>query len=153
NQYFVNTSSLFLAEEVRELLAQLGFRTMEEAIGRVELLDARPAVDHWKAHGLDLSPILHLPVSAVDGARRRTRGQDHKLERALDNVLIEKAAPSLSYGTPVAFELAVRNENRSVGAMLGGEVVRRHGGDGLPDDTIQVTLRGSVGQSFGAWVP
>ena len=89
----------------------------------------------------------------MDGARSRTRGQDHKLERALDNVLIERAAPSLSDGTPVAFELPVRNENRSVGAMLGGEVVRRHGGDGLPDDTIQVTLRGSVGQSFGAWVP
>jgi glutamate synthase (NADPH/NADH) large chain len=150
---FVENYFLFLAEEVRELLAQLGFRTMEEAIGRVELLDARPAVDHWKAHGLDLSPILHLPSSALHGARSRTRGQDHKLERALDKVLIEKAAPSLSDGTPVAFEVAVRNENRSVGAMLGGEVVRRHGGDGLPDDTIQVTLRGSVGQSFGAWVP
>jgi glutamate synthase (NADPH/NADH) large chain len=97
--------------------------------------------------------VLYLPDRAKDSARRRTRAQDHKLERALDNQLIAHAAPALERGEPVAFELPIRNENRSVGAMLGGEVVRRHGGDGLPDDTIDVTLRGSAGQSFGAFVP
>jgi glutamate synthase (NADPH/NADH) large chain len=148
---FVETFFMFLAEEVRGYLAELGFRTLGEAVGHVELLDPRPAVEHWKAHGLDLAPVLYLPK--VDGARSRTRGQDHRLDRALDNVLLDKAAPALQDGTPVAFEVAVRNENRSVGAMLGGEVVRRHGGDGLPDSTIEVTLRGTAGQSFGAFVP
>jgi glutamate synthase (NADPH) large chain len=138
---------------VRGYLAELGFRTLEEAVGQVELLDLRAAVEHWKARGLDLSPVLYLPDRAKDSARRRTRAQDHKLERALDNQLIAYAAPALERGEPVAFELPIRNANRSVGAMLGGEVVRRHGGDGLPDDTIDVTLRGSAGQSFGAFVP
>jgi glutamate synthase (NADPH/NADH) large chain len=150
---FVMNFFLFLAEEVRGYLAELGFRTFEEAVGRVELLDVRPAVEHWKARGLDLSPILYLPERGQDGPRRRTRAQDHRLERALDNTLIEHAAPALTDGTAVAFELAVRNEHRSVGAMLGGEVVRHHGGGGLPDNTIDVTLRGSAGQSFGAFVP
>jgi glutamate synthase (NADPH/NADH) large chain len=150
---FVENFFLFLAEEVRGYLAELGLRTFDEAVGRVELLDLRPAVDHWKARGLDLSPVLYLPERGQDGPRRRVRAQDHRLERALDNTLIEQARPALADGTPVAVELAVRNEHRSVGAMLGGEVVRRHGGAGLPDDTIDVTLRGSAGQSFGAFVP
>jgi glutamate synthase (NADPH/NADH) large chain len=150
---FVMNFFLFLAEEVRGYLAQLGFRTFDEAVGQVDLLDVRPAVDHWKARGLDLSPVLYLPERGQDGPRRRVRAQDHRLERALDNALIEQAAPALADGTPVAFELAVRNEHRSIGAMLGGEVVRLHGGGGLPDDTIDVTLRGSAGQSFGAFVP
>ena len=151
---FVENFFLFLAEEVRGYLAELGFRTLDEAIGQVELLDMTPAVDHWKAHGLDLSRVLHLPAVAATGmARRRTRGQDHALHRALDNELIARSQAALELGEPVEFSLGVRNENRSVGAMLGGEVARRYGGDGLPEDTIAVTLRGSAGQSFGAFVP
>ncbi len=150
---FVENFFLFLAEEVRGYLAELGFRSLDEAVGQVELLDLRPAVAHWKARGLDLSPVLHLPERALTGARNRTRGQDHKLERALDNVLISHAAPALDRGEPVVVDLPIRNENRSVGAMLGGEVVRRVGPEGLPPDTIAVTLRGTAGQSFGAFVP
>jgi glutamate synthase (NADPH/NADH) large chain len=150
---FVENFFRFLAEEVRGYLAELGFRSLEEATGQVELLDTRPAVEHWKAHGLDLSPVLYLPERATDVARGRTRVQDHRLERALDNQLIAKAAPALERAEAVSFELPIRNENRSVGAMLGGEVVRRHGGAGLPDETIAVTLRGTAGQSFGAFVP
>ncbi|HLT09195.1 MAG TPA: glutamate synthase-related protein, partial [Micromonosporaceae bacterium] len=150
---FVENFFLFLAEEVRGYLAELGLRSIDEAVGQVELLDFEPAVDHWKARGLDLSPILHVPTTVTEGTpRRRTRGQDHRLDRALDNVLIERARPALESGEPVSFSLPVRNEHRSVGAMLGGEVVRRHGGSGLPDDTIQITLHGSAGQSFGAFV-
>jgi glutamate synthase (NADPH/NADH) large chain len=149
---FVENFFLFLAEEVREYLAALGFRSIDEAIGHAELLEIRPAIEHWKAGGLDLSPLLHLPVEAASG-RMRTRAQDHRLAEALDNDLIAAAAPALTGGTPVAVEVAVRNEHRSVGAMLGGEVVRRCGADGLPHGTITVTLRGSAGQSFGAFVP
>jgi glutamate synthase (NADPH/NADH) large chain len=151
---FVENFFLFLAEEVRGYLAELGLRTLDEAVGQVELLDVAPAVDHWKARGLDLSRILHLPATAVDGVvRRRTRGQDHALWRALDNELIARAEPALERGERVSVSVDVRNENRSVGAMLGGEVARRYGGDGLPEDTVAVTLRGTAGQSFGAFVP
>jgi glutamate synthase (NADPH/NADH) large chain len=150
---FVENFFLFLAEEVREYLAELGFRTLDEAIGHVELLDVRPAVDHWKAHGLDLEPLLHVPDLPADASRRQSVKQDHRLEDALDNKLIAAAAPALTDGTAVRIEIPVRNENRSVGAMLGGEVTRRFGGAGLPDDTIEVTLRGTAGQSFGAFVP
>jgi glutamate synthase (NADPH/NADH) large chain len=149
---FVENFFRFLAEEVREYLAELGFRTLDEAIGQVELLDPRPAVDHWKAAGLDLTSILFPPMGA-EGPRSKTRAQDHRLDRALDNLLIANAAPALDDRVPVAFSVDVRNENRSVGAMLGGEVARRHGGAGLPDDTIDVTLHGTAGQSFGAFVP
>jgi glutamate synthase (NADPH/NADH) large chain len=150
---FVENFFLFLAEEVREYLAQLGFRTLDEAIGHAELLDVRPAVEHWKAYGLDLEPVLHVPDLPADASRRQCVKQDHRLEAALDNKLIAAAAPALTDGTAVRFEIAVRNENRSVGAMLGGEVTRRFGGAGLPDDTIDVTLHGTAGQSFGAFVP
>jgi glutamate synthase (NADPH/NADH) large chain len=149
---FVENFFRFLAEEVREYLAELGFRTLDEAIGQVELLDPRPAVEHWKAAGLDLTSILFPPMGA-EGPRSKTRAQDHRLDRALDNLLIAKAAPALDDRVPVAFSVDVRNENRSVGAMLGGEVARRHGGAGLPDNTIDVTLHGTAGQSFGAFVP
>jgi glutamate synthase (NADPH/NADH) large chain len=125
---------------------------LDEAIGQVELLDVRPAVDHWKAAGLDLAPILYVAPQEA-GPRSRTRAQDHRLDRALDNVLIAAAAPALEDATAVAFDTDVRNQNRSVGAMLGGEVARRYGGAGLPDGTIDVTLRGTAGQSFGAFVP
>jgi glutamate synthase (NADPH/NADH) large chain len=150
---FVANFFLFLAEEVREGLAALGFRRLDEAVGQAELLDIGPAVDHWKARGLDLSPVLHVPDLPESAARRRIRAQDHGLHRALDNELVNLAEPALTEGTPVRPVLAVRNEHRSVGAMLGGEVTRRFGGKGLPDDTIEVTLHGTAGQSFGAFLP
>jgi glutamate synthase (NADPH/NADH) large chain len=144
----------FIATEVRELLASLGLRSIEEAIGRVDLLDVDDAVDHWKASGLDLSPILHQPESPWPGqALHRVRTQDHGLDRALDNTLIELARPALTDGTPVSISLPVRNVNRTVGTMLGSELTRRHGGAGLPDDTIQISFEGSAGNSFGAFVP
>jgi glutamate synthase (NADPH) large chain len=147
---FVENFFRFLADEVRSYLAELGFRSLDEAIGHAELLDLVPAIDHWKGRGLDLSPVLHVPTGA-DTPRRRLRDQDHGLDRSLDNALIAAAAPALTEGTPVAISRVVRNEHRSVGAMLSGEVTRRCGGKGLPDDTIEVTLRGSAGQSFGAF--
>ncbi|WP_238009779.1 glutamate synthase large subunit [Dactylosporangium sp. AC04546] len=150
---FVENFFWFMAEEVRGYLAELGFRTLDEAIGHTELLDVRSAVDHWKAGGLDLTPLLHVPPLADDAARRQTTKQDHRLERALDNQLIAAVSPALDAGETIKLQLAVRNEHRSVGAMLGGEIVRRVGGAGLPDDTVDVTLRGTAGQSFGAWVP
>ncbi|GIF21260.1 glutamate synthase [Paractinoplanes tereljensis] len=150
---FVENFFLFMAEEVREILAELGFRTIDEAIGHAEVLDIRPAVDHWKAKGLDLSPILFVPELPEGAARRGVVAQDHGLDKALDNKLLELAQPALTSELKVAEELAVRNENRSVGAMLGGEVTRRFGGAGLPDNTIEFTLRGTGGQSFGAFLP
>ncbi|MEV4809950.1 glutamate synthase large subunit [Micromonospora avicenniae] len=150
---FVENFFLFLAEEVRGYLAELGFRSIDEAIGHSELLDVVPAIEHWKARGLDLAPVLHLPELPADAARRSVRAQDHGLDRALDNELIRLAEPALRDGTPVRVELAIRNDHRSVGAMLGGEVVRRRGGAGLPDDTVEVALRGTAGQSFGAFLP
>ncbi|HEV8295663.1 MAG TPA: glutamate synthase large subunit [Acidimicrobiales bacterium] len=151
---FVVNFMEYIAEEVRELLAELGFRTLEEAIGRVDLLDVDDAVAHWKASGLDLAPILHQPESPWPGqARHRVREQDHGLARALDNALIELAAPALEHGTPVTIELPIRNVNRTVGTMLGNRLTRRFGGVGLPDDTIQIQLTGSAGNSFGAFVP
>ncbi|MFE9689974.1 glutamate synthase large subunit [Micromonospora sp. NPDC005806] len=150
---FVENFFLFLAEEVRGYLAELGFRSIEEAIGHTELLDVLPAVDHWKGHGLDLSRVLHLPELPEGAARRGIRAQDHGLAAALDNELIALAGPALRDGTPVRVQVAVRNEHRSVGAMLGGEVTRRFGGAGLPADTIEFLLHGTAGQSFGAFLP
>jgi glutamate synthase (NADPH/NADH) large chain len=150
---FVENFFLFLAEEVREHLAALGFRTMDEAIGHAELLDLAPAIDHWKAAGLELSPVLHVPDLPDDTPLRRTTSQQHGLEKALDNQIVAAAGPALQDGTPTRIEIAVRNDNRSVGAMLGGAVTRRFGGKGLPDDTIEVFLRGTAGQSFGAFLP
>jgi glutamate synthase (NADPH) large chain len=143
----------FLAQEVREYLARLGFRTLAEAVGHAELLDAAAAVEHWKAAGLDLAPILHLPELAPGAARRCTTSQDHGLDRALDNMLIQLAEGALADGTAVTLELPVRNVNRTVGTMLGYEVTRRWGGEGLPDNTIDIRLRGSAGQSLGAFLP
>ncbi|QDY09748.1 glutamate synthase large subunit [Micromonospora sp. HM134] len=150
---FVENFFLFLAEEVRGYLAELGFRSIEEAIGQTEVLDVVPAIDHWKGHGLDLTRVLHTPQLPEGTARRGVRAQDHGLEQALDNELIALAQPALRDGSPVRVEVAVRNEHRSVGAMLGGEVTRRHGGAGLPDDTVEFVLRGTAGQSFGAFLP
>ncbi len=152
-EYVVNFFQ-FIAQEVREYLAALGFRTLEEAVGRTEMLDTRPAIDHWKAAGLDLSPILDLP-SDLDpaAARHRTREQDHGLDKALDNTLIALAEGALADGEPVRLDLPVRNVNRTVGTMLGSHLTRRWGGAGLPDNTIDITLTGSAGQSFGAFLP
>nr|WP_068253946.1 glutamate synthase large subunit [Janibacter corallicola] len=149
---FVETFFEFIAQEVRELLAELGLRSLDEAIGRVDLLDTRRAVRHWKAAGLDLSPIF-TRVAAADGSgNRHQRPQDHGLEEALDHRLIELAAPALRDGSPVREAVAVRNVNRTVGTMLGHEVSRRHP-DGLPDGTIELSLTGSAGQSLGAFLP
>jgi glutamate synthase (NADPH/NADH) large chain len=148
---FVQTFFEFIAEEVREHLAALGFRSIEEAVGHVELLDTKAAVEHWKAAGLDLAPILHAPD--IDGDRRRTRGQDHGLDKALDNTLVQLAEGALSDALPVRLELPIRNVNRTVGTILGHEVTKRYAEAGLPPDTIDVTFTGSAGQSFGAFVP
>ncbi len=142
----------FLAQQVREYLAALGFRSVAEAVGHAELLDTARATEHWKASGLDLSPVLHVPA-APRGSRHCTAGQDHGLDKALDNTLILLAEGALEQGTPVRLELPVRNVNRTVGTMLGSEVTRRWGGSGLPDDTIEVALTGSAGQSLGAFLP
>jgi glutamate synthase (NADPH) large chain len=149
---FVVTFFEFIAQEVREYLAALGFRSLEEAIGHVELLDTADAVAHWKASGLDLTPLL-TPVPADGSALHCTARQDHGLEKALDHALIELAVDALERREPVRITLPVRNVNRTVGTMLGHELTKQWGGDGLPDDTIDVTLTGSAGQSFGAFVP
>jgi glutamate synthase (NADPH/NADH) large chain len=143
----------YIAEEVREILAELGFRSLDEAIGHAEVLDASQAVDHWKAKGLDISPIFHVPDLPAGTSLRNTTGQDHGLDKALDNELVALAAPALEKGEPVRAQLTIRNVNRTVGTILGHEVTKRHGGEGLPDGTIDLTFTGSAGQSFGAFVP
>jgi glutamate synthase (NADPH/NADH) large chain len=150
---FVVTFFEYIAEEVREIMASLGFRSIAEAIGHVDILDTRLAIDHWKAHGLDLSAILAPPENRYGQTMYRSVPQDHGLDRALDVALIEAAAPALATGEPVRIEMPIRNVHRTVGTMLGSEVTRRCGADGLPDDTIDVHLRGSAGQSFGAFLP
>jgi glutamate synthase (NADPH/NADH) large chain len=150
---FVETFFEYIAEEVREHLAALGFRSLDEAIGHAEMLDVERAVDHWKASGLDLAPILHVPAVDPAMSRRQTTTQDHGLDKALDNELIALCEPALAGGEPVRAQLPIRNVNRTVGTMLGSEVTRRHGGAGLPDGTIDLTFVGSAGQSFGAFLP
>jgi glutamate synthase (NADPH/NADH) large chain len=150
---FVVTFFEFLAEQVRAYLAELGFRTLDEAIGHAELLDTRQAVGHWKAAGLDLTPMLAVPELPQDAPRRRVRGQDHGLDVALDQTLIALCEGALLDARPVTLELPVRNVNRTVGTMLGSMVTRRFGGEGLPDGTIDLTFNGSAGQSFGAFLP
>ncbi len=150
---FVETFFEYIAQEVREHLAAIGFRTLEEAVGHVELLDTSEAVNHWKAAGLDLTPVLAAPQLRPGSSLHHVRAQDHGLDRALDNQLIAMASAALEHGEPVRIALPVRNVNRTVGTMLGHEVTRRYSGAGLPDDTIDVTLTGSAGQSFGAFLP
>jgi glutamate synthase (NADPH) large chain len=142
----------YVAEEVRELLSQLGFRTLEEAVGRVDRLEVKNALEHWKARGLDLSSILYSPPVPGRVARRCTTAQEHGLEQALDYKLIDHAREALENRTPVEFKLPIRNVHRTVGAMLSGEVARRYGSGGLPDDTIRIEFTGSAGQSFGAFL-
>jgi glutamate synthase (NADPH/NADH) large chain len=148
---FVETFFEYIAEEVRQLLAQLGFRKLEDAIGQVEMLDTKAATDHWKASGLDLSPILQAPIG--NGDRKNTTIQDHGLTTALDNELIKLCRDALEIGKSVRLEMPVRNVNRTVGTMLGSEVTRKFGGAGLPANTIDITFHGSAGQSFGAFIP
>jgi glutamate synthase (NADPH/NADH) large chain len=148
---FVETFFEYIAQEVRELLAQLGFRSIKEAVGHVELLDTKAAVDHWKASGLDLSPLLVRPE--IDTPLHNTTTQEHGLAAALDNKLIELAQPALQNGERVNIDLPVRNVNRTVGTMLGAEITRKYQGAGLPADTINVVLHGSAGQSLGAFIP
>ncbi len=143
----------FIAEEVRMLLAELGFRTLGEAVGRSEALDVGEAVGHWKAHGLDLSPVLAMPEPLEHDHRHQYRVQDHGLEHALDQELIREAAPALESAESVRIEMPIRNVNRTVGTMLGHHVTKRYGAEGLPDDTITIRFTGSAGQSFGAFVP
>ncbi len=151
---FVETFFRFVAEEVREHLAALGFRSVEEAVGHVECLDVAPALVHYKARGLDLSPLL-VAETSVHGecALHQVVGQDHGLEDALDQELIARCAPAIERQEPVELELAVRNVHRTLGTMLGSEVTRAHGAQGLADGTIRCVLRGSAGQSFGAFLP
>ena len=148
---FVETFFEYIAEEVREILAQLGFRTLLDAIGHVEYLETRRAVEHWKASGLDLSPLLVRPE--VESPLHNTISQEHGLDVALDNELIRLAEPALARKELVRIDLPVRNVNRTVGTMLGAEITRRFGGAGLADSTIDITLRGSAGQSLGAFIP
>ncbi|AYF74696.1 glutamate synthase large subunit [Nocardia yunnanensis] len=151
---FVENFMLYIAEEVRELLASLGLRTLDEAIGRVDLLDTTAAKSHWKAAKLDLSPILDdVETAFMMQDRRRTKSQDHGLDKALDNQLIAEAADALERGKPVKIETKITNVNRTVGTMLGHEVTKLYGGVGLPDNTIDITFTGSAGNSFGAFVP
>ncbi|WP_291377962.1 glutamate synthase large subunit [Demequina sp.] len=148
---FVETFFEFIAQQVRELLARLGFRSIEEAVGHVEMLDTRAAIDHWKAQGLDLAPLLAPPPAGAN--LHQSTAQDHALDKALDLTLIEESKAALDKGTPVRLVHKVRNTHRTVGTMLGYEVTTRYHGEGLPDDTISVELTGSAGQSFGAFVP
>ena len=148
---FVETFFEYIAEEVRQLLADLGFKKLEEAIGQVELLDTREAFEHWKAKGLDLSPILVAP--SHNSPRKNVIKQDHGLATALDNELIRLSKDALVEGKSVMLQMPVRNVNRTVGTMLGSEITRKYGGQGLPTDTIDITFHGSAGQSFGAFIP
>jgi glutamate synthase (NADPH/NADH) large chain len=150
---FVENFFRFIAQEVRELMAELGFRTVDEMIGRVDRLNVKAAVDHWKAAGIDLSQILHEPSMPETVPRRRLKAQDHGLDSALDHELIARAKRALDFQEPIEFRMPIRNVHRAVGTLLGYEVTKRHGGRGLPDDTITVRFTGSAGQSFGAFMP
>jgi glutamate synthase domain-containing protein 2/glutamate synthase domain-containing protein 1/glutamate synthase domain-containing protein 3 len=142
----------YIAEEVRQWMARMGFRTMDEMIGRVDMLEMSQAIDHWKAQGIDLTAILYNPQVPGRVGRRCTMAQDHGLDQALDYRLIEHAKETLENKAPVEFKLPIRNIHRTVGAMLSGEIVRRHGSGGLPPDTVKFQFTGSAGQSFGAFL-
>jgi len=142
----------FIAEEVREWMAKLGVRKFEDLVGRVDLLDARPGVEHWKAKGLDFSKLFYSPRVPPGVAIRQCESQDHGLAGALDHELIAKAAPALNAKRPVQIESRIFNRNRTVGAMLSGQVATRYGHAGLPEDTIHVTFQGTAGQTFGGWL-
>ena len=142
----------FMAEELREIMAELGFRSLDEMTGRVDRLDVEPAITHWKAKGLDFSAILSPPPSDGKTATRCVRPQDHELDKRLDRELLKAAAPTLERREPVRIEMPIRNIHRAVGAMLSGEIVKRFGAAGLPEDTITLSFKGSAGQSLGAFL-
>ena len=142
----------FVAEEARQIMAELGVRTINELIGRADLLDTKKGIEHWKARGLDFSRIFHLPDIPADVPRYNTESQDHGLEKALDHRLIELAQPALERGEKVSIDMPIRNINRTAGTMLSGEIARKYGHDGLPDGTIQIRFAGSAGQSIGAFL-
>jgi glutamate synthase domain-containing protein 3 len=142
----------FIAEQVRRYMAQMGFRNFDQMVGRVDMLDTRNASHHWKAKDIDLSSILYYPEMPSRIARRCVQAQDHGLSEALDYKLIDHARDSIENGTPIEIKLPIRNVHRTVGAMLSGEIARRHGSAGLPDDTIRFQFSGSAGQSFGAFL-
>jgi glutamate synthase domain-containing protein 3 len=142
----------FIAEQLRRIMAKLGFRRMDEMIGRVDMLDAKAAAEHWKARGVDFSNILFNPPTPSRVARRCTTKQDHGLTEALDYKLIDHARETIDTGTPIEIRLPIRNTHRTVGAMLSGEIARKHGSKGLPDSTIKFLFTGSAGQSFGAFL-
>ena len=144
---------MFIAEEVRELLAQLGFRTLEEAVGHVECLDQDEAIKRWKSDGIDLSNVLMQPGPVPGTILHKTIDQNHELDKALDNKLIELAQPALDKKEPVRIEMPIRNVYRTLGTMLGYEITKRYGEEGLPDDTIDMTFHGAGGQSIGAFIP
>jgi glutamate synthase (ferredoxin) len=144
----------FIAQEVRELMAQLGFRTINEMVGRTDRLEARQAVEHWKARGLDFSKILYQPDAGPEVGRYCQIPQDHGLDKSLDNtVLMDICKPAIEKGKPVSATLPIKNINRVVGTIVGSELTRRHGANGLPEDTIKIHFKGSAGQSFGAFMP
>ena len=151
-EYVVNYFRM-IAEEVREWLSKLGFRSLDEATGRMDRLDIKKAVDHWKAKKLDLTHMLQVPKVASDVGIRKSQEQDHGLDKALDNTLIKLSKDALEARKPVEINLAIRNANRTVGTMLGSEVTRRYDAEGLPDGTIRINFKGSAGQSFGAFLP
>ena len=150
-EYVVNFF-FYIAEEVREIMAQLGIRTFDELVGRVDLLDTKKGIAHWKAKGLDFKKIFALPNPQINADVRQVQTQDHGLEKALDHDLIAKAKEGLEKGQKVSFITPVKNVNRTVGAMLSGEVAKRYGHAGLPDETIHVQLNGTAGQSFAAFL-
>ncbi len=152
-EYVVNFMR-FVAEELREIMAQLGFRTLNEMVGRCDVLEANKAIDHWKAQGLDFSQILHQPKVGLNVGHYCTESQDHGLEKSIDMTrLLEICEPAIERGEKVSAELPITNVNRVVGTILGNEITRHHGAEGLPDNTVRLTFNGSAGQSFGAFIP
>jgi glutamate synthase (NADPH) large chain len=142
----------YIAEELREIMAELGFRTLADMVGHSELLDMQDAIDHWKARGLDLSSILYKPDVPKRIATHCVTTQDHGLEKVLDVQLIEECRGAIGHQAPVELNLPIRNTDRTVGAMLSGEIARRYGNAGLPEDTVRIKFTGSAGQSFGAFL-
>jgi glutamate synthase (ferredoxin) len=152
-EYVVNFMR-FVAQELREIMAYLGFRTLNEMVGRCDVLEANKVISHWKAQGLDFSAILHQPKVALNVGRYCTEKQDHGLEKSIDMTrLLDICQPAIEKGLPVSAELPITNVDRVVGTILGNEITRHHGAQGLPDNTVTLTFHGSAGQSFGAFVP
>src|SRR5688500_13648022 len=141
----------FVAEEVREIMAAMGYRTFEEMVGQMQMLDKTEAVSHWKAKGLDFTKLFHKPYAPEGVGITHTESQNHPIDKVLDRKLIEQAMPALEHGTPVKIVETIASVDRSAGAMLGGAVAKRYGHKGLPDDTIAISLTGTAGQAFGAW--